>query len=96
MLVWLLNFIFDILRILFQIVPWVLAMYCILRLIMPQNKYVLLVGKYLEVVLAPIRRWLQKVLPQLSNTGFDFSLVALWLCSVLAGWLVQLLRNVLL
>ncbi|MDD3213650.1 MAG: YggT family protein [Eubacteriales bacterium] len=96
MLVGLLNIIFNILIFLINIASWIMLIYVIMTLIIPQNKYTLLVGKYAEPVLAPIRVWLAKTFPKLSASRIDISPLVFWLLLEVAGWLVQLLRNILL
>lgn len=96
MLVGLLNIIFNILIFLINIASWIMLVYVVMTLIIPQNKYTLLVGKYVEPVLAPIRVWLSKTFPKLSVSRIDLSPLVFWLLLEVVGWLVQLLRNILL
>jgi uncharacterized protein YggT (Ycf19 family) len=96
MLVSLLNFIFGVAIFLVNIASWLLVVYVVMTLILPQNKYTLLVGKYIEPILSPIRVWLSKTFPKLNQTRLDFSPIVLWLLLEIVGWLLQLLRNLLL
>jgi uncharacterized protein YggT (Ycf19 family) len=96
MLVGLLNIIFNVAIFLVNLASWVVVVYVIMLLVIPQNKYTLLAGKYVEPVLAPIRQWLGKTFPKLGQTRLDFSPAVLWLLLEIAGWLLQLLRNALL
>lgn len=96
MLVGLLNIIFNILVFLINIASWIMLVYVVMALIIPQNKYTMLVGKYVEPVLAPIRGWLTKTFPRLNASRIDISPLVFWLLLEVAGWLVQLLRNILL
>jgi uncharacterized protein YggT (Ycf19 family) len=96
MLVSLVNIIFNIAIFLVNIAAWVLIVYVVMALIIPQNKYTLLVGKYIEPILSPIRAWLSKTFPKLNQTRLDFSPIVLWLLLEIVGWLLQLIRNLLL
>ncbi len=96
MLVGLLNVIFNILIFLVDIAGWVLIIYVIMSMLIPQNKYTLLAGKYIEPVLAPVRTWLNRTFPKLGNLRLDFSPLLLWLLLEIAAWLLGLLRNILL
>jgi len=90
------NIIFNVAIFLVNLASWVVVVYVIMLLVIPQNKYTLLAGKYIEPVLAPIRQWLGKAFPKLRQTRLDFSPAVLWLLLEIAGWLLQLLRNALL
>ena len=96
MLVGLLNIVFNVLIFLVRIATWLVLIYVVLSLILPQNKYTLLIGKYVDPVLAPIRSWLSKTFPKLGGSRVDFSPVVLWLLMEIAAWLLELLRNILL
>jgi uncharacterized protein YggT (Ycf19 family) len=96
MLVGLLNIVFNVLIFLVDIAGWALIIYVIMTMIVPQNKYTLLVGKYIEPVLAPIRTWLNKTFPKLGGMRLDFSPLVLWLSLEIVTWLLGLLRNLLL
>ena len=96
MLVGLLNFLFSVVIFLVEVASWVLLAYVVLSLILPQNKYTLMVGKYIEPVLTPIRAWLQKTFPALANLRFDLSPLVLWLLMDVAVWLLKLLKGLLL
>ena len=96
MLVGLLNIVFSVLIFLVRVASWLVLIYVILSLVLPQNKYTLLIGKYVEPVLAPIRAWLAKTFPKLEGLRVDFSPVALWLILEVAVWLLGLLKNILL
>jgi len=96
MLVSILNFIFSVVLFLISIASWVLLIYVIMALIIPQNKYTVMVGKYIEPVLGPIRKLLFQWFPKLSQMGIDFSPLVLYLLIQIAAWLVRLLRSILL
>lgn len=96
MLVGLLNLIFNVLIFLTQVAYWVMLVYVIMSLVIPQNKYTQLVGKYVEPVLSPIRAWLAKTFPKLSQTRLDFSPLVFWLLLVVVSWLLSLLKAILL
>lgn len=96
MLITLLNFIFSLVIFLVNVAGWVLLVYVIMALILPQNKYTLLAGKYIEPVLSPIRAWLFKTFPKLSMTHLDFSPLVLWVLFEIALWLLRLLKSILL
>jgi uncharacterized protein YggT (Ycf19 family) len=96
MLTGLLNIIFNVLIFLVDIAGWALIIYVIMTMLIPQNKYTLLAGKYIEPVLAPIRAWLNKTFPKLGGMRVDLSPLVLWLLLEIVTWLLGLLRNLLL
>ena len=96
MLIGILNFIFNLILFVLALISWVLLIYVIMALIVPQNKYTVMVGKYVEPVLSPIRKLLFQWFPKLSQLGVDFSPLALYLVIQIASWLVRLLRSILL
>lgn len=96
MLVGLLKFLFDVAGWLLYIGGWLVVIYTILLWVIPQNKYVRLVGKYLEPVLNVVRGWVRRVFPKFTQTRLDFSPAVLCLLIVVARWVLQLLRNILL
>lgn len=96
MLVTLLNFIFNLLIFLLNVAFWVMLVYVVMSLLIPQNKYTMLVGKYVEPVLAPMRNWLFKMFPKLAGLRVDFSPVVFWLLLKVATWLLMLLKAILL
>ena len=96
MLVTLLNFIFNLLIFLLNVAFWVMLVYVVMSLLIPQNKYTMLVGKYVEPVLAPLRKWLYKTFPKLAGLQVDFSPVVFWLLLKIAAWLLMLLKAILL
>jgi uncharacterized protein YggT (Ycf19 family) len=95
-LVGILNFLFNVVLFLVNVAGWLLIVYEVMTLILPENKYTQLVGKYIEPVLSPIRAWLGKTFPKLGGLRLDFSPVVLWLLLEIAGWLLKLLQNILL
>ncbi len=95
-MVGLLNLIFTLAYWILRIGSWVVFLYVILCWIIPQNKYVQLVGKYLEPILQPIRDWLQRRVSFLQNTSLDFSPAVLFLLITVAGWVLSLLHRILL
>lgn len=96
MLVGILKFIFDVAIFLVGLATWLLVAYVLMQLIIPQNKYTLLVGKYAEPVLAPVRALLYKLIPGLEKLRVDLSPVGLWLLLLIAQWLLRLLKGILL
>ena len=96
MLVGLFNLVFTILGWALVLLQWVLVIYVILSLVLPQNKYTQLLGKYTQTVLSPVRRLMDRYLPRLRATGMDLSPVVLWLLIYVARWLLGLLRGILL
>ncbi len=96
MLVGLINVIFTVILTLINVASWLVVIYVFLLLLAPENKYTLLIGKYVEPVLTPIRAWLAKIFPKLGASRFDLSPLVLWLILQIADWLLRLLRNILL
>ena len=96
MLVWLLKLIFNIAIWVVDIASWLVVVYFLMTLLLPKNKYTLLVGKYVDIVKAPIAAWLTKTMPKLSCGRVDLSIVAMWVCLYAGRWLLVLLRNILL
>lgn len=95
MLVGLLSIIFNLLFWVLTILSWALLIYVIMTLIVPQNKYTLLVGRYIEPVLAPIRSFLRRALPGVFKLGIDVSPIGLWLLINIAEWALRLVKQVL-
>lgn len=96
MLVGLLNLIFNLVSWALNIAGWVLLIYVVLSLVIPQSKVTQTIGRYAEPLLSPLRRWLNRTFSKLCGGALDFSPVALWLLLEVAGWLVGVLRNILL
>ncbi len=90
-----LSFIFTVVLFLITIASWLLLIYVILALVAPQNQYTLLMGKYIQPILTPLRTFLYRLFPKLRNTGVDFSPLLLYLLIQVLSWLVRLLRNIL-
>jgi len=76
------------------IAEWLLIIYIVMTIFLPQNKYTLMAGKYAEVVLAPIRKTLFRLFPKLANSRIDISPITLWLLIWLAQQLVWSLRRI--
>lgn len=93
MLSGLLRLIFSIAGFAVQLAGWVMIAYVVMMLVIPQNKYTLLIGKYAQPVLAPVRRWLDKALPGVK--GIDLSPVVVWLGLEIAGWILNWIRDLL-
>ncbi len=91
MLIGLLKLVFTIIDWILVVAGWGLVIYFIAKLILPQNKYVLLVGKYVEIVLAPVRKLMYRLFPKLSNSGIDLSPVVLWLLLIVVRWILSIL-----
>ena len=96
MIVGILSFIFDAILFLINLAWWLLLIYVIMALVVPQNKYTLLIGRYIEPLLAPLRRFLARVFPRLRETGIDFSPLLLYILIWILSMLVKLLRGILL
>ena len=96
MLVGLLKIIFDVLIFLVNVATWLLLAYVLMQLILPQNKYTLLIGKYVEPLLAPIRALLNRFFPKLEGLRVDISPIGLWLVLNIVEWLLRLLKSILL
>ena len=96
MLISILNFIFGAILFLITIISWVLLIYVIMALIVPQNKYTVLVSRYVEPVLSPIRKLLFRVFPKLREIGMDFSPLVFYMLIQIVAWLISRLRLVLL
>jgi len=96
MLVGLLKFVFDVVIFLLGVCMGITVAYVLMTLLIPQNKYTLLVGKYVEPFLAPVRALIAKLFPSLANGRIDFSPVGLWLVLLVAQWLLRLLKGLLL
>lgn len=93
MLSGILRFLFDLVIFLLNIASWVLLVYVVLQLLLPQNKYTLLAGKYVEPVLSPVRALLSRLFPGLAKVQLDLSPIVLWLLINLAEQLVGLLKR---
>jgi len=89
-----LSFIFSIASFVLRVISWVLPVYFIAKLVLPQNKYVMLAGKYMEWLMAPIRDILGRLFPRLAARGLDLSPIALWILVLLAQWCLQLLKAI--
>ena len=96
MLVGLLKFVFDVVIFLLGVCMGLLIAYVLMTLLIPQHKYTLLLGKYVEPFLAPVRALIGKLFPKLAEGRIDFSPVGLWLLLLLAQWLLRLLKGILL
>lgn len=96
MLVGLLNLVFTVLGWALVLVQWALVIYVILSWVLPQNKYTQLLGKYAQIVLAPVRKQMERFFPKLNSMGMDLSPVVLWLLIFVARWLLGLLQRILL
>lgn len=96
MLVGLLNIIFNVLIFLVRVASWLMLVYVVMSWVLPQNKYTLLIGKYVEPVLSPIRAWLSRTFPKLGSFRLDLSPLVFWLLLDVAIWLLEIVRNILL
>jgi YggT family protein len=82
------RLIMGLIDVVFNLFNILLLIYVLLSWIRPvQNKWTELVRSLVEPVLTPVRRFLQKNVPNLMGT-FDWSPVALWL-------LISLIRQIL-
>ncbi len=96
MLVGILKFVFDVAIFLVGVATWVLVAYVLMQLLIPQNKYTLLVAKYVEPVLAPVRALLYRLFPGLQKLRVDLSPVGLWVILMVAEWVLRLVKGILL
>jgi uncharacterized protein YggT (Ycf19 family) len=96
MLTSILNFLFNAILFLLGLASWVVLIYVLMALFIPQHRYTLMARRYVEPVLSPIRHLLLRVFPKLSQLGVDFSPLAFYLLIQIASWLIRLLRSVLL
>ncbi|MFH1511884.1 MAG: YggT family protein [Bacillota bacterium] len=96
MLIGLLNFIFSAILFLITVLSWALLVYVIMALFVPQNKYTLMIGRFVEPILSPIRKLLFRLFPKLAQIGVDFSPIVFYLLIQVVSWLVRLLRSILL
>lgn len=96
MLVSILNFIFNVIHFVITVVSWLVLIYVVMTLIVPQNKYTQMIGKYVEPVLAPLRAFLYRVFPKLREIGMDFSPLLFYLAIQVLSWLLSLLQRILL
>ena len=67
MLVGLLKFVFDVVIFLLGVCMGLLIAYVLMTLLIPQHKYTLLLGKYVEPFLAPVRALIGKLFPKLAE-----------------------------
>jgi len=88
------NSLFSLVGWILGIVEWVLIIYIVMKIFVPQNRYTLVAGKYVEIVLAPIRKTLFRLFPKLASTKVDISPIALWLLIWLAQQLIWSLRRI--
>ena len=93
---WLINLVFGILHFLLGVLLFVVLAFIVAKLAIPENKYVLLADKYMEMVLAPLRKWLKKTFPQVAELKLDISPFVLWVLILVVRILVRLLWNILL
>jgi|GEM_PF-777109 len=96
MLIGLLRFLFNIILALLSVLSWAVLIYVIMTLFAPQNKFTLLIGKYVEPILTPIRSFLFRLFPRMAQRGIDFSPLGLYVLIMIASWLVRLLYRILL
>ena len=94
MLVSIVTILFKIILFLLSLLSWVILIYVIMALVIPQNKYTLLIGRYVEPLLAPIRSFLFRIFPKLRQMGIDFSPLGLYLLIQIAAWFVRLLYQI--
>ena len=76
MLISILNFLFNLILLVLTLASWAVLIYVVMALIVPQNKYTLLIARYVEPILSPIRQFLFKIFPKLGAIGVDFSPLA--------------------
>ena len=95
MITGILSFIFSVALFLISLVSWLLLIYVVMALIVPQNKYTLLIGKYIEPILSPLRQFLYRVFPRLREIGVDFSPLLFYFLIQIVSWLVRFLRSIL-
>lgn len=95
MITGILSFIFTVVLFLITVASWLLLIYVIMALVIPQHRYTQLMGKYIQPILSPLRIFLYRLFPKLRDTGVDFSPLLLYLLIQVLSWLVRLLRNIL-
>lgn len=96
MLYSLLSFLFNLILFLLTVLSWAVLIYVVMALFAPQSKYTLLIGKYVEPILTPIRTFINRLFPSLAQRGIDFSPLGLYVLIIVASWLVKLLYRILL
>jgi uncharacterized protein YggT (Ycf19 family) len=94
-LIGIIDFILGVIQFLIVVASWVLLAYVIMALIIPQNKYTLMIGRYVEPILSPIRKFLFRTFPKLGQIGIDFSPLIFYVAIQIVLWLVRLLRTLL-
>ncbi|MBN1776791.1 MAG: YggT family protein [Clostridiales bacterium] len=95
MLVSILNFIFNAILFIITVASWLVLIYVVMALVVPQNKYTLMIGRFVEPVLSPLRKLLFRIFPRLRQIGVDFSPLLFYLLIQLVSWLIRLLQRIL-
>ena len=96
MLIWLLNTIFSIMNTLLTVLLWALPVYFVLRMVIPGNKYLLLMAKYINMALVPVRKIVSNFAPRILSLSIDYSPMLLWVAVFVLRILLKFLRVVLL
>ena len=77
-------------------VLWALPIYFILRLVLPGNTYVLLIAKYINLALIPVRKMVGRFAPRIFSLDVNYSPLLLWGAVLILKYLLRLLRIILL
>lgn len=80
---------------LMQIAGFLLLVYCVMTIVMPQSAILQKARTYVEPILSPFRELLYKWFPKLQGMAVDFSPLLVWLVIEIAIWVLNLLRRVL-
>ena len=88
------SWLFGIVVFVLEVLLAVVVVYIVAKLAVPDNKYVLLADKYAEIVLAPVRELIKKVLPQASEWRLDIAPYALFLAILIVEIVFRLLRDI--
>jgi len=86
---WILDFLLGVL--LFAVLAFIIA-----KLAVPENKYVLLAEKYVEIVLVPVRIFVKKIYPPAAEWKLDISPYALFAVILVVRVLLRIIRGILL
>ena len=95
MLLWILRALFSILFWVLNAAGTVLFVYTLLLFLLPSHNITRTIGRFIEPLLEPIRRFIRRRIPALANLPLDFSPLGLWLLLKAASWVVRLLAVIL-
>lgn len=77
-----------------RLASFILLIYCVMSIFMPQNKFFRMAAEYVDPILAPFRGLIYRVFPKIRNFGMDFSPLLVWVVIDVLIWLLQLLRRI--